>query len=148
MECDFFLQESGSCEVADQIAGTKCKTNRDICQACVNCSRPRRLNIHTAALAMAYNPKIKESQLLEILAHKSRGFGTKLSEVFDIAFIKKENCKCETYEDILNSWDKETFLSKIDEVTSWLQSEAKRRRLPFYVPFIKLLLKRIANSVN
>lgn len=141
IECSFL--NNTICQLATDIATVPCVTHASICNACLSCDRPRRLNIYTAGLVVKHNPKQDMNQLIAVISEEHEGFGSTLAKAFAPFFQEIPDCQCPGHQDVLDIWTKEHILENLEEVIRWLRTEAYRRDIPFSPKLCRLFLKSL-----
>jgi len=141
-----FLNEN-KCEIATEIAGVPCPTTPKICEQCLSCTRPSRLNMYTMSLALVKNAYLDEAKLQEVIDGTSNGFGTRLHNTLGLILADLPDCKCPGHRDILDVWTPGYIHENMDSIINWLQTEAVKRGVPFFRPFVRLLLKTLLSTV-
>lgn len=139
IDCGFL--KNNICVLASDIAKTNCITSQSICNCCIACDRPRRLNIYTAGLILENNTTYNMDQLASSMLEDAKGFGTTLANAFANFFQELPNCQCPGHQDVLNVWTKEYITENLDYVVNWLRVEAHRRAIPFSPMLTRIFLK-------
>lgn len=139
--CPHHINET--CNIASSIAELIVPIDETTCTVCLSCPRPCRLNAHTITLALVYKPSLDEVYLRSIVDGQSPAFGTRLSNTLGIFFQESEGCACPGRKDILDVWTPSHIRKNMEEVIDWLQQEAKKRKLPFFRPAVRILLNTL-----
>jgi hypothetical protein len=139
ISCGFL--KNNICLLASDIAQKDCRVKYSTCYSCINCDRPRRLNIYTASLIVEHNSKINMQELSEAMLKDADGFGTTLANALAPFFQELPACQCPGHKDILNIWTKDYISKNLEYVVKWLQTEAYRRSIPFSPMLTRIFLR-------
>lgn len=145
MTCPFL--NNNTCEIASDLAEKPVSIIPEVCYACENCERPRRVNVFTANLALTANPKIDEERIHAVINGNISGFGTKLHNLFSVFFNDTPDCQCPGHRDILDVWTPDYISKHLDQVVNWLKYAAIQRRLPFSSTLARYLLRRLLKGI-
>jgi len=133
--------QEGACEIASEVAHTRCETNDNVCRSCTRDKlRSRRLNRETLTLAVLHNPTMDISAAESVIDNVSTGFGTRLANTVGLFIRSTPTCGCAGHQDILDTWTPDYIRENLDKVLDWLHNEAKTRKMPFSRILVRTLL--------
>lgn len=158
--CEFLVLDS--CLVAEQLLGDavgqscQCSAGPDACRACLETDNPRGLNRVTASLATAGAREIGQAaqvaaQYREVLRGgpvsepppcPPDGPGTELHGLLKTVGLDYEpGCKCEQTACEMNRQGPEWCEQNLELIVGRMKHEANRRRLPFFKPAARQLVR-------
>lgn len=158
MKCEQL--KNGMCLIASSIAGFECPVSESTCNACKKHHTPMTENLITRGLASAKlinvdrNSEADDLVLMAIWENDKKipgvyGPGDALhSALKKMGFRITQNCQCRKHLLRMNREGTEWCFENIDLIVTWLQEEAKRRKLSlmFIKAGVKLFIYRILKA--
>lgn len=114
------------CLIASRVAGVSIPIPAGACEKCSICERPQALNTVTLSLAFAATRRPDILQLLrkahETLFNKP---GSALRSIFqELGISEGENCQCDEYAALMDSWGTEGCRQRIPEIVAHLNAQS------------------------
>lgn len=77
------------------------------------------------------------------------GVGTELKKILSrFGIVAKPNCSCNRNAQKADSWGPDECEKRADEILGWMRAEATKRRLPFFDPVGRMILRRAIRAAR
>ena len=79
----------------------------------------------------------------------SGGVGTEIKKILSrFGIVATANCSCNKNAKLADQWGPDECEKRADEIIGWMQVEATKRRLPFFIPIARMILRRAIRAAR
>lgn len=98
----------------------------------------------------SYKPQsIRLSPQPDVVQASAGGVGTEIKKILSrFGIVATPNCSCNRNAKQADQWGPDECEQRADEIIGWMRVEATKRRLPFFDPVGRMILKRAIKAAR
>ena len=98
----------------------------------------------------SYQPqKLRLSPQADVVQSSTGGVGTEIKKILArFGITATPNCSCNRNAKLADQWGPDECEKRADEIIGWMRAEATKRRLPFFDPVGRMILRRAIRAAR